>query len=194
MARAGADLLVHCRERQNARAVPARLESLQAARRPAGRPARPRRRGPLGPLPRATKERFQLDWNRSRPQGGPPAVRRARAGADLSVRCRERQKSGSSSTGIAPGRKAARRPSGAPAQARTSRSAAASDKRAVPARLESLQAARRPAGRPARPRRRGPLGPLPRAKQMLEWVRSRRTRSSGAWRCRDRHGNKGETQ
>ena len=28
-------------------------KSLQAARRPAGRPARPRRRGPLGPLPRA---------------------------------------------------------------------------------------------------------------------------------------------
>ncbi len=36
--------------------------------------------------------------------------------------------------------------------------------RAFPVRLESLQAARRPAGRPARPRRRGPFGPLPRAK------------------------------
>ena len=37
-------------------------------------------------------ERFQFDWNRSRPQGGPPVARRARAGADLLVRCRERQK------------------------------------------------------------------------------------------------------
>ena len=37
-------------------------------------------------------ERFQFDWNRSRPQGGPPVARRARAGADHSVRCRERNR------------------------------------------------------------------------------------------------------
>ena len=34
-------------------AIPPHLESLPAARRPAGRPARPRGRGPFGPLPRA---------------------------------------------------------------------------------------------------------------------------------------------
>jgi hypothetical protein len=36
------------------RACPLHTESLPAARRSAGRPARPRKRGPFGPLPRAT--------------------------------------------------------------------------------------------------------------------------------------------
>ena len=48
-------------------------------------------RGEAGRGPWARRlERFQFDWNRSRPQGGPPVARRARAGADLLVRCRER--------------------------------------------------------------------------------------------------------
>jgi hypothetical protein len=38
-------------------------------------------------------ERVLLIRNRSRPQGGPPVVRRARAGADYSVRRRERHRS-----------------------------------------------------------------------------------------------------